>query len=199
MSDDIYNQLSFTEGGLSPHLLQVAPGLKERVVCINGMSKAYAMTGWRMGWAVGPAPLIKAMGSFQSQTTGAPSSISQWASLEALEKGDADVVASLKALQERRVFFADKVRGVPGTKAFEPGGAFYLWLNVEGWLNKTYKSQMVESSRDVAQFLLKDLLLAVVPGEEFGMGGYLRCSFAASEENLMKAIDRLNTFARALD
>lgn len=198
LSDDIYNQLSFSDQGLSPHVLQIDPGLKDRVVCINGMSKAYAMTGWRMGWAVGPSSLIKAMGSFQSQTTGAPSSISQWASLAALQKCQSDIQESLKALKERRTFFVDQVSQIPGTKLFAPEGAFYLWLNVQEWAGKSYQGAPVESSRKVAETLLKDQLLAVVAGEEFGMAGYLRCSFAASNENLTKAVQRLKAFAEQL-
>jgi len=198
LSDDIYNQLSFSKSGLSPHLLQLDPSLKSRVVCINGMSKAYSMTGWRMGWAVGPANLIKAMGSFQSQTTGAPCSISQWASLEAITNCEKEVKESLEALKERRTFFVEEMSQVAGAQVFSPEGAFYLWLNVEGWTGKTYKGEAVSSSRDVAEILIRDQMLAVVPGEEFGMGGYLRCSFAASKENLTKAIERLKAFSGAL-
>lgn len=198
VSDDIYNQLSFNETGLSPHVLHLSPGLKERVISVNGMSKAYSMTGWRMGWAVGPEAVIKAMASFQSQTTGAPSSISQWASLAAIEKGVADVKQSLVALKERRHFFLESIEQVPMVKPFAPQGAFYLWLNVQEWLGKSYKSQKLKDTRDVAQSLLDDLKLAVVPGIEFGMDGFLRLSFAASQKDLQEAIERMKTFAGQL-
>ncbi|MCB0377096.1 MAG: pyridoxal phosphate-dependent aminotransferase [Bdellovibrionales bacterium] len=198
VSDDIYNQLSFHPGGLSPHLLHKNPELKERCISINGMSKAYAMTGWRMGWAVGPEAVIKAMASFQSQTTGAPCSISQWASLAAITETADEVKESLVALQERRELFIKLLNGVPGLQVFPPQGAFYLWVKVQDWLGKTYKGKTLVDSKQLSQILLEDVLLAVVPGAEFGTEGYLRLSFAASPEDLKRASERLANFQQQL-
>ena len=194
ISDDIYNQLSFNQEKLSPHILNLAPDLFDRCISINGMSKAYSMTGWRIGWAVGPEKVIKAMGSFQSQTTGAASSISQWASVEAINSCKDEVADALEALKERKNFFMDKVANIPGMKTFVPQGAFYLWVNVEDWMGQTYKGQTLEHSGHIAEKLLEDEKLAVVPGREFGLDGYLRLSFAASPEDLEKATQRFIKF-----
>lgn len=194
ISDDIYNQLSFTGEGLSPHILHVEPSLYDRCISINGMSKAYAMTGWRIGWAVGNEKIIKAMANFQSQTTGAPCSISQWASVTAILHCKEEVAESLENLQERRKFFENLLSEIPGMEVFSPQGAFYLWVNVKAWMNKTYKSTSISNSTVLSDLLLDEAKLAVVPGIEFGMDGYLRLSFAASKKDLQTATDRLKEF-----
>lgn len=198
VSDDIYNQLSFTHQGLSPHLLHVAPELRERCISINGMSKAYAMTGWRIGWAVGPETVIKAIGNFQSQTTGAPSSISQWASVAAIRECHGEVADSLKALLNRRDYFVNALRSVEGLKVAIPDGAFYLWVDINAWLNKNYRGQSLKNSKIVSERLLEDEKLAVVPGIEFGLEGYLRFSFATTLEEMDKATQRLKNFVSEL-
>mgnify|MGYP003683461595 CR=1 FL=1 len=198
ISDDIYNQLSFNEKGLSPHLLNINPKLFDRCISINGMSKAYSMTGWRIGWAVGNETVIKAMASFQSQTTGAPSSISQWASVTAINDCKKQVVESLDNLKERKSFFEGQLSQVPGLSIFSPEGAFYLWVNVKEWLGKTYKGEAISDSRILAQKLLDDEKLAVVPGIEFGTEGYLRLSFAASPKDLERATERFKNFQSQL-
>ncbi len=194
ISDDIYNQLSFNADGLSPHILNVEPSFFDRTICINGMSKAYAMTGWRIGWAVGPEAVIKAMGSFQSQTTGAPSSISQWASVTAINDCHKEVKEALVVLKDRKDKFLSMIESVPGMSPFSPQGAFYLWVNVEEWLGKTYQSVKLTDTRVIAEQLLEKEKLAVVPGVEFGLEGYLRLSFAASPSDLERATERLKTF-----
>lgn len=198
LSDDIYNQLSYTGREVSPHLLNVAPELEDRVLCINGMSKAYAMTGWRVGWAVGPTYLTKAMGSFQSQTTGAPCSISQWAAVTGLLECAPQVQSVGEELIQRRDVFIDLVKQIPNVECFVPSGAFYLWLDVRAWLGKTYKDKVLKTTRDVAAALLDHFLVAVVAGYEFGMDGFLRLSFAASEQDLRRAQERFVQFASAL-
>jgi aspartate aminotransferase len=198
VSDDIYNQLSFNQEGLSPHILNINPTLFDRCISVNGMSKAYSMTGWRMGWAVGNETVIKAMASFQSQTTGAPSSISQWASVTAINDCAVQVKESLVNLQERRSFFEAQLAQVSGLNVFSPQGAFYLWVNVQDWIGKSYKGESLSDSRVVAQKLLDDEKLAVVPGIEFGMDGYLRLSFAASTKDLGEAAKRFTNFQSQL-
>ncbi len=198
ISDDIYNQLSFGGDGLSPHLLNVAPELFERSICINGMSKAYSMTGWRIGWAVGPEAVIKAMASFQSQTTGASSSISQWASVTAINECKDDVAKALEELKARKIFALEQFAKIPGFDVFEPQGAFYLWTDVSQWEGKTYRGEKVEDSRHLASLLLEQEKLAVVPGQEFGLDSYLRLSFAASTKDLEEAAKRLLRFQSEL-
>lgn len=198
LSDDIYNQLSFGKDGVSPHLLHVAPQLFDRCICINGMSKAYAMTGWRIGWAAGPEVLTEAIGNFLSQTTGAPCSISQWASVAAINDCRDEVVKSLAALTERKDFAVDKISSVQGMEVFAPQGAFYLWVNIGEWFNKTYKGKKIGDSKIVAEILLDDFKLAVVPGLEFGLDPYLRLSFAASYNDIERAADRFKQFRQSL-
>lgn len=198
LSDDIYNQLSFGQGGVSPHLLHVAPELFNRCISINGMSKAYAMTGWRIGWVVGPELLTEAMANFLSQTTGAPCSISQWASVAAINDCREDVVQSLAALTERKNFAVDKISSVPGMEVFAPQGAFYLWVNIGEWMQKSYKGKKLTDSKIVAEILLDDFKLAVVPGMEFGLDPYLRLSFAASYQDLERATERFQQFRQSL-
>ncbi len=198
ISDDIYNQLSFNSESLSPHILNVEPSLFDRCLSINGMSKAYAMTGWRIGWAVGPEVLIKAMASFQSQTTGASSSVSQWASVTAIKDCHKEVEQALVALKERKTFFLDKISKVPGLSIFNPQGAFYLWVNINQWIGQSYKGEALKDSKQVAEALLNDEKLAVVPGQEFGLDGYLRLSFAASTKDLEEATRRFLNFQSQL-
>ncbi len=198
ISDDIYNQLSFTNDSASPHLLNIAPELFDRCICINGVSKAYSMTGWRIGWAVGPETVIKAMASFQSQTTGAPSSISQWASVTAIDDCKDDVKKALKELKQRKAFALAKFSTVPGFDIFAPEGAFYMWTNISSWIGKSYHGENIEDSRKLAALLLDKEKLAVVPGQEFGLDGYLRLSFAASTKDLEVAAQRLQKFQSEL-
>jgi aspartate aminotransferase len=198
ISDDIYNQLSFSKESLSTHVININPQLFSRCVSVNGISKAYSMTGWRIGWAVGPEEIIKAMGNFQSQTTGASCSISQWASVTAINDCKQEVKDALVALKQRKDFFIEQISSVKGLKIFNPDGAFYLWVNVEAWLNKTYLNTKLTDSKVIAERLLEDEKLAVVPGLEFGLDGYLRLSFAASRENLLKAVERFNHFQNSL-
>ena len=194
LSDDIYNQLSFGEKTLSPHILQGNPDLFERCVCINGVSKAYAMTGWRIGWAVGMESLIKAVGRFQSQTTGSPCSISQWASVEAVNHCFKGVRDHLNVLKERKEFFIKELSGVEGLGVFPPRGAFYLWVNIRKWMGRKYGDEKLENSRQVAALLLEHEKLVVVPGKEFGYEAYLRLSFAADLKDLKEGAVRLTRF-----
>jgi len=198
LSDDIYNQLTFSGKEVSPHILHEAPDLKDRVLCINGMSKAYAMTGWRVGWAVGPAVLTKAMGSFQSQTTGAPCSISQWAAVAGLEQCHPQVRETGKELIDRRDFFVQLLGQFGDISCFVPAGAFYLWLDVRSWLGKSYEGKILKNTRDIAAILLDQHWLAVVAGYEFGMDGFLRLSFAASKSHLEQAKERMASFKEKL-
>lgn len=186
-SDDIYNQLSFSDSGVSPHLLQVAPELKERVVCINGISKAYAMTGWRLGWATGNADIIKAMASYQSQTVGAPCSISQEATVVALRDCKSDVEQTRKTLKERFNYAFDAFSSLPDVQVLRPDGAFYLWFNV----SKVTERLGLASAQDLAEVLIDRAGVVAVPGNDFGDSQAMRVSFAISQANLDKAVERI--------
>lgn len=194
LSDDMYNRLMFDGSKAAPHILQVAPELKERTVVFNGGSKAYSMTGWRIGWAAGPATLIKAMGDYQSQSTGAPSSIAQMAALKALQECEPDIRETNKMLIHRYNCAVEAFKKIPQIKIFKPDGAFYLWIDIKPFLNKKYKDRMIQTSSDFADVLLNEYYVSTVPGLEFGNDGYLRLSFAIQEKRMDEAIQRMKTF-----
>ncbi|MEE6251539.1 MAG: pyridoxal phosphate-dependent aminotransferase [Bdellovibrionota bacterium] len=198
LSDDIYNLLVFNEHGLAPHLLEACPELESRTICVNGASKAYSMTGWRVGWALGPKEVIKAMGSYQSQSVSCASGFSQEASLYALKNTEDKVRASVEVLKQRKQKLSDKLNAIDGIEVEEPEGAFYIWLNVLGIQGKSYKGKKLESSSDVAKQLLDDEMVATVPGDAFGLDGYLRLSYALSEERGLEACDRIANFCSQL-
>lgn len=203
LSDDIYNRLVFDGTRVAPHLLKVAPDLKDRLVTVNGGSKAYSMTGWRIGWAAGPAALIRAMGDYQSQATGAPSSISQHAALAAVKNGEKDILEAVKLLIKRRKNAMAALERVPGLRAINPDGAFYLWVDVSAHGGKTHAgtdgaaggsprgSTKIASDKEFCEVLLNEYFVATVPGGESGAPGYMRLSFATSEEKFAAACDRM--------
>jgi aspartate aminotransferase len=191
ITDDMYNRLMFNKMIVAPHILCVAPELKDRTIIINGASKAYSMTGWRIGWALGPAQIIKAIGDYASQSTGAPSSISQKAAEVALKTSELDIHKTNVMLKERLISALAKFKEIPQFKIYEPDGAFYLWINIENVLQKKYKNQSVNSSALFSQILLEDFFVATVPGEEFGHQGYLRLSFAIGSARFNEAVDRM--------
>lgn len=194
LSDDMYNRLMFNGAKAAPHILQVAPELKDRTVVFNGGSKAYAMTGWRIGWAAGPEKLIAAMGDYQSQSTGAPSSIAQYAALRALQNCEADIAETNKMLINRYQQAVEAFTKIPQIKVFRPDGAFYLWIDIKAFLNKKYKDREIRTSSDFADILLNEYFVSTVPGLEFGNDGYLRLSFAIQEKRMAEAITRIKTF-----
>ena len=198
LSDDIYNRLTFDGSEVAPHLLHVAPDLADRTVVINGGSKAYSMTGWRIGWAIGPEKIIKAIGDYASQSTGAPSSISQKAAEVALENSEPDIEKTNDMLKLRLQSALDKFKEISEFKIFKPDGAFYLWINIEKALNKKYNHQIVSSSALFSQILLEDFFVATVPGEEFGHPGYLRLSFAIESVRFNQAVDRMKTLIQKM-
>jgi aspartate aminotransferase len=193
ISDDIYNQLVFTGEKVAPHLLHVAPELKDQVLVVNGASKTYSMTGWRVGWALGVSDIMKPFADFLSQTTSNLSSISQKAVLAALLHGHDELVVAQKNLQERMRSAVSLFSKIPGAKVIPPDGAFYIWLDVKSWFNAK-----TPHSVSVAEQLLNEHLVATVPGSEFGCEGFLRLSFATSEENLVKASQRMTSFAESI-
>jgi len=191
ISDDMYNRLMFDGSKVAPHLLQVAPDLKERVVAVNGGSKAYSMTGWRIGWAAGPSHLIQAMGDYQSQSTGAPSSIAQQAALAALKNCEPQIAETNQLLLKRLKLAKEAFAKIPEFKVFDPQGAFYLWVDISKVIGRRYDNKKIEGSKDFSEILLSKFFVATVPGAEFGNEGYLRLSFATSEKRFAEAVDRM--------
>lgn len=203
LSDDIYNRLVFSPAdrvnGVAPHLLHVAPDLKERLVSINGGSKSFSMTGWRIGWAMGPQKLITAMADYQSQSTGSASSISQHAVLTALTECDADIEETNKTLLDRKQKAMKELSRVKGFKLSDPPGAFYLWVDIKAYLGKKFDGVVIENDKMFGGILLEKYFVATVPGIECGNEGYLRLSFATSVEKMKAAVDRMVEFTSKIE
>ncbi len=194
LSDDIYNRLVFNGEGLAPHILKVEPRLKDRTLVLNGASKTYSMTGWRVGWAVGPNEIISAMTKFQSQSVSCACTFSQKATLQAIENGTKELEEAKRLLKFRRDFVYEQINTLPNIKSAEPEGAFYVWPDISFYLGKQFKGKKLKTSRDFCQALLEDQMVAAVPGIEFGLDGYLRISYALNEDRMSEAIKRIECF-----
>ncbi len=198
VSDDIYNRLVFSNELAAPHILQTYPELKNQVIIVNGASKAYAMTGLRVGWALGEAKIMTALGDLISQSTSNLCSLSQYAALKALQHGEASIKSARQILISRKKICLDLFKSISNFEVMEPDGAFYFWISVSKCFGKTYKGQKIESSKQISEILLVDFLVAMVPGLEFGVDSYIRMSIASSEKDLTKAIARIAEFDKAL-
>lgn len=191
MSDEIYEKLLFDGSApLSPAAL--APDLKERIVTINGVSKSFAMTGWRIGYCAGPKILVNAMKDVQSHMTSNPCSISQHAALKALTGSKNFMKDWVKAYIERRDFMAEAINKINGLQCLSSQGAFYLYVNCEGIIGRTLKND-----QDVSNYFLENGV-ACVPGSAFGLSPYIRLSYATSMDNLKLAVERLERACKAL-
>ncbi len=197
LSDDIYNHLYFLNP-VAPHLLEVCPDLKDRVLCINAVSKNYSMTGWRVGWAVGPKDVIQAMSRFQSQSVSCASSISQEAARWALDHCDKEVEQMRQKLIKARDSALELFQNLDGLNVFSPDGTFYMWLGVQSLLSKQYKQSIISSSADFAQCLLESQSVLCVPGEAFGCPGYMRIHFAIDASQMIQASERIQHFISQL-
>ena len=198
MSDDMYEHLVFDDFKFCTPA-QVESGLYDRTLTVNGVSKAYAMTGWRIGYAAGPVPLIKAMGKIQSQSTSNPSSISQWAAVEALN-GVQDYIESNKALfQRRRDLVVSMLNQAKGVKCPQPEGAFYVYPDISACIGKTSAGgAVIENDEAFATALLEETGVAVVFGAAFGLSPNFRVSYATSDEALTEACSRIQAFCAGL-
>ncbi|HJU17426.1 MAG TPA: pyridoxal phosphate-dependent aminotransferase [Stellaceae bacterium] len=198
MTDDMYEHLVYDDFRFTT-IAQVEPRLYERTLTVNGVSKAYCMTGWRIGYAGGPKALIKAMGAIQSNSTANPCSISQAAAIEALT-GPQDFIAEHnKSFKERRDLVVDLLNRVPGLHCPRPEGAFYVYPSCAGVLGKrTPSGQTIESDEDFVRYLLEDSGVAVVHGEAFGLAPHFRISYATSTAELREACARIDRACRKL-
>lgn len=195
ISDEIYERLIFGDAHATC-FATLRPGLAERTITISGASKTYAMTGWRMGWALGPVQVIKAMGNVQSQQTGCPCSISQYAALAAIE-GDQECVERMRReFEARRDLVCARLRKISGVKSFVPQGAFYAFFDVSEHFGRTLAGRQVTDSIGFCQAALECAHVNVVAGVAFGAEGYARLSYAASREQLQAGLDRLEHFLR---
>ena len=191
MSDEIYDRIVFDDREFIS-FGQACPELFDRTLIVNGVSKSYAMTGWRIGYAAGPAGLIQIMNKLQSQSTTSACSISQIASAEAIGGHQGFVERSCKRYQQRRDLMLEGLSTIPGLKAFSPEGAFYLFVDCSGLLGKTCpQGNILKNDTDVATYFLKEGHVACVPGVAYGLEPFVRFSFATSEEELTKAVNQL--------
>ena len=198
MSDDMYEHLVFDDFEfVTP--AQVEPGLYDRTLTCNGVSKAYAMTGWRIGYAAGPEVLIKAMGKVQSQSTSNPSSVSQAAAVEALNGPQDYITMSRAVFQRRRDLVVRMLNEAPGIRCPVPEGAFYVYPTINDCIGKTSASGMkISNDEDFANALLEETGVAVVFGAAFGLSPAFRISYATSDEQLVDACTRIQTFCKGL-
>ncbi|WP_440693102.1 pyridoxal phosphate-dependent aminotransferase [Candidatus Pelagibacter sp. HIMB1695] len=193
LSDDIYEHIAYDNFNF--YTIAQNSKLKDRTLTMNGVSKSYAMTGWRIGYAAGPKDIIKAIGKIQSQSTSNPSSISQAAAVEALNGNQGFIKKRSKAFKERRDFVVKSLNSIKGINCLTPNGAFYVFPSCKGLLNKQTK---LKTDTEFVQKLLEQSNVAVVQGSAFGLDGYFRISYATSMQNLKKAMDRIKSFCESL-
>src|SRR3712207_596519 len=169
----------------------VVPELAERCVVVNGVAKTYAMTGWRVGWVLGPADVVKAATNLQSHATSNVANVSQAAAIAALT-GDLSAVAEMRvAFDRRRQTIVSMLREIPGVACPEPQGAFYAYPSVKGLLGRPIAGRTPATSLDLADLILDEAEVAVVPGEAFGTPGYLRLSYALGDDDLVEGVSRM--------
>ena len=198
LADDIYEHIIYNGEPFST-MAQVAPDLHERVLTMNGLSKAYCMTGWRIGYGAGPKELIAVMAKIQSQTTSGASSISQWAGVEALDGDQAFIRDNVAMFRERRDLGASMLNRADGLSCASPNGAFYLYVDCRGTIGKrTPAGDTIRTDADFAQHLLESEEVAVVYGEAFGLSPYFRVSYALATERLREACARIQRACAAL-
>ncbi len=197
IADEIYEMLMYGEekhisiGSLSEDAFK-------RTVVINGMSKSYSMTGWRIGYAAGPLDIIKVMSNIQSHTTSNPNSIAQYASLEALRGDKTQVENMIVEFKKRRDYMVNKVNSIENLSSINPKGAFYVMVNISKAIGKTIKGNTIKDSISFSKILLEEEKVAAVPGIAFGDDNFIRLSYATSMENIEKGLDRIEKFMKKL-
>jgi len=193
-TDDMYEHIALRDEKFV-NILNACPDLYARTMVLNGVSKAYAMTGWRIGYAAGPEHIITAMENVQSQSTSNPTSISQVAAEAALSGDQGCITPMLKAFRERHLFVVDALNKIPGVNCIQSEGAFYAFPDVRPVIANLHQRGLIKDATDVAlsEYLLERVGVAVVPGSAFGSEGYVRLSFATSMDNLRQAIARMST------
>jgi len=190
VTDEIYEHLVYGSATFASMPVQV-PELADTCVVINGVAKTYAMTGWRVGWMIGPQDVIKAAANLQSHATSNVANVSQKAALAAVT-GDLSAVAQMReAFDRRRLKIVEMLNAIPGVSCPVPEGAFYAYPSVKGVLGRSIRGQVPQTSADLAGIILDEVEVAVVPGEAFGTDGYLRLSYALSDDDLAEGVRRI--------
>jgi aspartate aminotransferase len=190
IADDIYEKIVY-DGFQIDNIVALCPALRDRTIIINGVSKTYAMTGWRIGYALGPSDVIAAAAKIQSQSTSNATSIAQAAALEAIRGPQEEIAPMVREFHKRRNVIVDKLNAVDGIHCLKPQGAFYVFPNIAALLGKTANGKRLGSPCDVADYLLEEAKVAVVPGEDFGSNEHIRFSYATSLEDIEKGCARV--------
>jgi len=196
IADEIYFKLLY-DGRTFTSIAALGEEVKERTIIINGVSKSYAMTGWRIGYAAAPAHIAKIMGNYLSHSTGAPSTISQWAAIEAFS-GPQDTIEDMrKVFEERRNYLVTRMNQIDGVSCIMPEGAFYVMMNIEKIKGKTIGGTVINTSDDFAMAFLEKELVALVPCSGFGAPDFVRWTYATSMENIKEGLNRLERFLKS--
>ncbi|MET0500746.1 MAG: pyridoxal phosphate-dependent aminotransferase [Candidatus Binatia bacterium] len=190
ISDDIYEKIVYDNFRVE-NLVALSPALRDRTIIVNGVSKTYAMTGWRIGYALGPTDVISAAGKIQSQSTSNPASMAQAAALEAISGPQDEVLSMVLAFRQRRDFIVERLNAIEGMRCLKPQGAFYVFPNVSAFFGTTAKGKKLAYPCDVADYLLEEAKVAVVPGEDFGSKQHIRFSYATALEDIEKGCNRI--------
>ena len=190
VSDEIYNKIVYDNFEVVS-IASFGEDIKKNTMIVNGVSKSYSMTGWRIGYTAGDASIIKAMGKIQAQSTSNPCSISQVAAVEAL-RGPQNIVGKMVAeFEKRKKFMVDRLREINGVNCFEPVGAFYAFPDISHYFGRSYKGKEIKGSADLSNYLLEEAAVAVVPGEAFGADNHVRISYATDINTIKKGLDRI--------
>ena len=196
VSDECYEALTYE--GRHVSTASLSPEIKARTILVNTCSKAYAMTGWRIGYAAGPKAIIRAMTDIQSQVTSNPASVAQWAAVEALSGPQDEIAKMVGEFDRRRRAIIDLLNAIPGVHCATPKGAFYAFPNVSGLFGKRWKGGVIKGSVDVCTFLLEEARIACVAGEDFGSDAHIRISYATGIDTIREGMRRMAAAVRAL-
>ncbi|HEX7534497.1 MAG TPA: pyridoxal phosphate-dependent aminotransferase [Syntrophales bacterium] len=197
ISDDIYEKIIY-DGKPFTNIASLSQKLKDKSIVVNGVSKTYAMTGWRIGYAAGPEEIIKAMTKLQSQNTSNPTSISQWAAVEALNGSQESVKEMVEEFRRRRNVIVEKLNAIPGVTCTLPHGSFYVFPDVSSLFGRSYQGKPLSNSSDFAAYLLEAANVAVIPGVDFGHDNHIRLSYATSLKNIEEGLKRISSAVKGL-
>jgi len=197
ISDDIYEKIIYDDRQFT-NIASLSKELRDRTVVVNGVSKTYSMTGWRIGYAAGPEEIIKAVTKLQSQNTSNPTSISQRAAVEALNGNQESVPIMVEEFRRRRDVIVEKLNAIPGVTCALPDGAFYVFPDVSSLFGRSYEGQTLSNSSDFAAYLLDRANVAVIPGVDFGHDNHIRLSYATSLKNIEEGLKRISSAVKGL-
>lgn len=197
ISDEIYEKILYNGLKHTP-VASLGEDVKKSTILVNGVSKTYSMTGWRIGYAAGDKDVISAMSKLQGQSTSNPTSISQWAAIAAFSGPHDEIVRRTGEFEERKNYIVERLNAIPGIHCFSPQGAFYVFPNVSGYYGKEYDGKVIKDSLDFTEYILVEAKVAVVPGVAFGSDDHVRISYATSMDDIVKGMDRIEEALKKL-